>query len=134
MLAVAGLGLALFLGVLAQYSCTTVVPADAQLPWWFYTILFVVFCAGQSSIWLPMLTCAPLLRMPRQRAAQVAVFLLLFVALTGIYALGLSYAYVDSYGGSWVQNALQQVPGSAQYSFWFTVAAAAVAIGARRLN
>lgn len=132
-LAAAGLGLALALGLLDQFSCGLTGPANAPLPWWIHTLMFIVLCVGRASVWLPVLACAPLLRPPHRRSLQIAVFVTLFVALTALLAVGHSYAYVDAYGGSWANKALDGAPVSAQYSFWITVATAAVAVGTHKL-
>lgn len=124
--AAATLGHALFIALLEQLSCKTEVPADAPAPWWVYTALFVVFCAAQTSTWLPLLAVAPLLKPPTGKLAYAATFVALFVSLTTLFALWDSHRYITTYGGSWASDALRELPGSAQISFWFAVAAAAV--------
>ena len=133
-LAAACLGLRRPSGLLDQYSCGLTVPANAPLPGWIYTVIFIVLCAGRASVWLPMLASALLLKLPSRRGVQIAVFATLFVALTTVLALGHSYAYVSAYGGSWANKALEEAPISAQYSFWITLATAAVTLGTHRLT
>lgn len=96
--AAAGVGMLMFARVVAPLGCQVAVPADGFLPLWIYTALFVALCAAQASIWLPIAACAPLLRVPTRKTAEVLLYVVLFAALTALQALGLGLEFADNYG------------------------------------
>jgi hypothetical protein len=122
-LVVAGLGLALALGFLDNQTCGST-----------YLIALVGFCMARGSVWLPMLAFAPFLRLPQRRGAQIALFASLFLGVGVLVSSSHSYTYTSAYGGSWEAMALEMIWFGAAYSFWFTVATAAVAFGTSKLS
>lgn len=133
-LVAAGLGLAFALGFLDNYTCGEFVPRSYPLPDWTYVLAFVGLCATRGSVWIPMLAAAPLLRLPRRRVSQIALFASLFLGIGVTFAVGHSYTYTSAYGGSWAAMALKMVPFGAAFSLWITLATATVALGTHKLS
>ena len=115
-LAIGTLGFAAEQAIVQGLTCGENVPANSLLPWWVHTVLFVGFCVGRASVWLPISVALVLLRTD-VKPTQMAF------SLSAVFVWMVLIHIVELPGGDPYQ--VLNLADAAFTSFWITLPVAA---------